>query len=67
MSVTIAALALLNALMVLVAIVNDSAATLLNEPAVGSTLRVAPRSGDFASSIEVRIVGIIESPVEPRV
>ncbi|MGB2717028.1 MAG: ABC transporter permease [Vicinamibacterales bacterium] len=49
-----------------VAIVNDSAAKLLNQPAVGSTLRVAPRSGDFASSIEVRIVGIIESPVEPR-
>jgi putative ABC transport system permease protein len=33
---------------------------------VGSILRVAPREGDFNSSIEVRIVGVIEPSLEPR-
>jgi predicted permease len=35
-------------------------------PAVGSILRVAPRDQTFASSIEVRIVGVIEAALEPR-
>jgi putative ABC transport system permease protein len=35
-------------------------------PVVGSLLRVAPQNGDFASSIEVRIVGVVEAAIEPR-
>lgn len=49
-----------------VAVVNESAAMMLNGPAVGSILRVAPRGQDFNSSIEVRVVGVIEPVVEPR-
>jgi predicted permease len=49
-----------------VAIVNDTAAKTMNGPAIGSTLRVAPRTGNFNSSIEVRIVGVIEPATEPR-
>lgn len=49
-----------------VAVVNETAARTLNGPAVGSILRVAPRGKDFSSSIEVRVVGVIEPAVEPR-
>ncbi len=49
-----------------VAVVNETAAKALNGPAVGSILRVAPRTGDFQSSTEVRIVGVIEAAIEPR-
>ena len=49
-----------------VAVVNETAANNMNGPAVGSILRVAPRGQDFASSIEVRVVGVIEPAVEPR-
>jgi predicted permease len=49
-----------------VAVLNESAAVMLNGPAVGSILRVAPRGQDFNSSIEVRVVGVIEPVVEPR-
>jgi putative ABC transport system permease protein len=49
-----------------VAIVNEPAARMLNGPAVGSILRVAPRGKDFNSSIDVRVVGVIEAAVEPR-
>ena len=49
-----------------VAIVNEAAALLLDGPAVGNTLRVAPRDGDFQSSMEVRIVGVVEAATEPR-
>ena len=49
-----------------VAIVNQSFASSMTGPVVGSMLRVAPRGDDFASSIDVRIVGIIEPALEPR-
>ena len=49
-----------------VAVVNETAAKALNGPAVGSILRVAPRTGDFQSSTEVRIVGVMEAAIEPR-
>ena len=49
-----------------VAIVNETAARTLNGPALGSILRVAPRGQDFNSSIDVRVVGVIEPAVEPR-
>jgi predicted permease len=49
-----------------VAVVNEAAAKMLNGPAVGALLRVAPRGQDFASGIEVRVVGVIESTREPR-
>jgi predicted permease len=49
-----------------VAVVNETAAKALNGPAVGSMLRVAPRNGDFQSSTEVRIVGVVEAAIEPR-
>lgn len=49
-----------------VAVVNETAAKALNGPAVGSILRVVPRTGDFQSSTEVRIVGVIEAALEPR-
>jgi putative ABC transport system permease protein len=49
-----------------VAVVNETAAKSINGPAVGSTLRVGPRGGDFASAIEVRVVGVIEPAHEPR-
>ena len=48
-----------------VAVVNETAAKALDGPA-GSILRVAPRSGDFQSSTEVRIVGVVEAAIEPR-
>jgi putative ABC transport system permease protein len=55
-----------------VAVVNETVARALQGqgPVVGSLLRVAPRNEDvassFASSIEVRIVGVVEAPREPR-
>jgi putative ABC transport system permease protein len=48
------------------AIVNQSFATRMTGPVLGSLLRVAARDHDFASAIDVRIVGIIESALEPR-
>jgi predicted permease len=49
-----------------VAIVNDSAARTLEGPVIGQTLRVAPRNGTFDSSVEVRIVGIVDNALDPR-
>jgi predicted permease len=49
-----------------VAVVNETAAKSLQGPAVGSILRVAGRDQDFASSIEVRVVGVVEPALEPR-
>jgi predicted permease len=48
-----------------VAIVTQAFARTMTGPAVGSMLRVGSDK-DFLSSIEVRIVGVIESPAEPR-
>ena len=49
-----------------VAVVNETVAKAFNGPVVGNTLRVAPRNGNHQSSIEVRIVGVVEAAVEPR-
>jgi putative ABC transport system permease protein len=49
-----------------VAVVNRAFADRMSGPVVGTTLRVAPRGHDFASARAVRIVGIVESTVEPR-
>jgi len=49
-----------------VAIVNQSFASSLNGPVVGSLLHVALHGGDFASALDVRIIGIIEPALEPR-
>lgn len=49
-----------------VAVVNQTFAARMNGPAIGSVLRVALRDHDFASAIDVRVVGIIEPAVEPR-
>ena len=49
-----------------VAVVNETAAKTVNGPAIGSVLRVATRTGNFQSSTEVRIVGVVESAIEPR-
>jgi len=49
-----------------VAVVNETAARRMNGRAIGSVLRVAPRGQDFRSSIEVRVVGVIEPAHEPR-
>ena len=49
-----------------VAVVNETAAKNLNGPAIGNFLRVARRDGNFNSSIEVRIVGVITPATEPR-
>jgi putative ABC transport system permease protein len=49
-----------------VAVVNQTFAQNMNGPAVGSLLRVAPREHDVGSSIDVRIVGVIEPVLEPR-
>ena len=48
-----------------VAVVNQTFARAMAGPVLGGLLRVAPRSGDFGSAVEVRIVGIIESAQEP--
>jgi putative ABC transport system permease protein len=49
-----------------VALINESAARTLIGPAVGALLRVAPRGQPFESSVEVRVVGVIEAAREPR-
>jgi hypothetical protein len=49
-----------------VAVVNETFAQSLSGVAVGRVLRVAPLNQDFLSSIEVRIVGVIEPALEPR-
>jgi putative ABC transport system permease protein len=49
-----------------VALVNQSFAEAMAGPALGSVLRVAARDGAFESSIDVRVVGIVEAVVEPR-
>jgi predicted permease len=49
-----------------VAVVNQTFAQSMNSPPIGSVLRVAPRGRDFHTSIEVRIVGVIEPAIEPR-
>ena len=49
-----------------VAIVNQTFAQNMKTPAVGSVIRVAPRSDDFDSALELRIVGVIEPVLEPR-
>jgi hypothetical protein len=49
-----------------VAVVNETFAQSLSGVAVGRVLRVAPRDRDVLSSIEVRIVGVIEPALEPR-
>jgi predicted permease len=49
-----------------VAVVNETVAKALTGPAVGSLLHVAPRNADYESSIEVRIVGVVEAAIEPR-
>jgi putative ABC transport system permease protein len=49
-----------------VAVVNETVAKSMNGLVLGGILRVAPRGQDFRSSIEVRIVGIVEPAVEPR-
>jgi putative ABC transport system permease protein len=49
-----------------VAVVNQPAAKRIDGPVLGSILRVAPQKQAFDSSIEVRIVGIIEPSFEPR-
>jgi predicted lysophospholipase L1 biosynthesis ABC-type transport system permease subunit len=46
--------------------VNQSFASSLNGPVVGSMLHVALHGGDFASALDVRIIGIIEPALEPR-
>ena len=49
-----------------VAIVNQTFAQSMTTQAVGSLLRVAARAAGFPSSLEVRIVGIVEPALEPR-
>jgi putative ABC transport system permease protein len=49
-----------------VAIVNETAARTIAGPAVGTTIRIAPRGQDLNGAIEVRIVGVIEPATEPR-
>ena len=49
-----------------VAIVNQAFVQSMTGPAPGQIVRVAARRQGFESSIEVRIVGVIESAMEPR-
>jgi putative ABC transport system permease protein len=49
-----------------VAVINQTAARSLNGPALGTVLRVAPKGQDARASIDVRVVGIIEPALEPR-
>ena len=49
-----------------VAVVNETFAQSMDGPALGSIVRVAGRDQDAASALEVRIVGIIEAALEPR-
>ena len=48
------------------ALVNETAARRLGGSPIGSTLRVAPRGRVVTSAIEVRVVGVLEPTVEPR-
>lgn len=49
-----------------VAVVNQSFAERMGQSPVGSILRVAPGTQDFLSSLDVRVVGVIESAIEPK-
>jgi putative ABC transport system permease protein len=49
-----------------VAIVNETAARMPAGPAVGSTIRIAPRGQKMDAAFEVRIVGVIGTAMEPR-
>jgi predicted permease len=49
-----------------VALVNDAFARSLQTSPLGAVLRVAPRGRAFGSSMEVRVVGVIEPTLEPR-
>ena len=49
-----------------VAVVNQTFARDLDGSAVGSVVRVAPRDRAYAEAMDVRIVGVIESVLEPR-
>ena len=49
-----------------VAVVNRAFAARMNGPVIGTNLHVAPRGRDFSSALDVRIIGIVESTVEPR-
>jgi putative ABC transport system permease protein len=49
-----------------VAVVNQTFAQRVGGLAVGSAIRVAPRGQDFGSAVEVRVIGIIEPALEPR-
>jgi putative ABC transport system permease protein len=49
-----------------VAIVNETAARVLGAPGIGSIVRVAPRRGNYNSGTELRIVGVVEAALEPR-
>jgi hypothetical protein len=48
------------------ALVNETVARRMGGSPIGSTLRVAPRGRDLTSAIEVRVVGVLEPTVEPR-
>ena len=50
-----------------VAIVNETFARMMTGPAVGNLIRIAPHGQDMNSAIDVRIIGVIESALEPRV
>jgi predicted lysophospholipase L1 biosynthesis ABC-type transport system permease subunit len=39
---------------------------MITGPAVGSLIRIAPRAGEMNTAIEVRIIGVIEPAIEPR-
>jgi predicted permease len=49
-----------------VAVVNQTFADSMTAPALGSLIRVAPRGSDFTAATDVRIVGVIEPALEPR-
>ena len=49
-----------------VALINVTAASRMNGPALGALVRVAPYGKEYRSAIEVQIVGVIEAAVEPR-
>jgi predicted permease len=50
----------------LVALVNETTAAAVQGVGVGSVLRVAPRDGATDPPIDVQVVGIVESAIEPR-
>lgn len=49
-----------------VAVVNETAARAIGGAVIGSLLRVARRDDEVESAIEVRVVGILEPALEPR-